>query len=48
MYVTCCQIQNKYVLNLVKIFISKKKKKKMTKMKIKINVSYQNIHSTSK
>lgn len=27
MYVTCCQIQNKYVLNLVKIFISKKKKK---------------------
>lgn len=26
MYVTCCQIQNKYVLNLVKIFISKKKK----------------------
>lgn len=47
MYVTCCQIQNKYVLNLVKIFISKKKKK-MTKMKIKINVSYQNIHSTSK
>lgn len=44
MYVTCCQIQNKYVLNLVKIFISKKN----DKMKIKINVSYQNIHSTSK
>lgn len=33
MYVTCCQIQNKYVLNLVKIFISKKNDKNENKNK---------------